>query len=391
VFIPQKYLSENGLQKVPLQDAINRISVELCDITAGTIYVTPDQIQPIGVYVYKDDADADHIESTFINEAGKSVLKFDGNEYIFDLGGELLHHQINLEPLLQDSILSMQKDLNRILTMGGRNMNLAGFPERVLLDGMLPGDYVKDPVTGKTTFKPDDFAVGAGAMNVFNGMTFEDEDGKIRHVSPRYERLDPVGTAMFDDAVDKAKQRIRDEADQSHVAMNDASTASGYSREQARHEFVQSLGPTITAVESAFKWMLTTVMRLAIATSTDGADLMKGLQINVQATINPGPALPDERAEDRNAVDDGLMSKETAMTRIGIDDVDVERARIASEAETNLSIITERATAASQLIADGADKKQAYITVGFDEDTATKLADMGFITKEPNVTAANAS
>lgn len=381
MFIPSKYLEEGTLERVPLTEALARIRVELCDVKSGYLYIDSNSMDSIGVYVYKDKDENDRVELTFIDANGMTALKTSDGETVFDLGGELLHHQINIEPLLKDSVLSLQKDLNRTLTMAGHNMNLGGFPERVLLDGMVPGDYEKDPKTGKKRFIPDEFRVGAGAMNVFNGITYTDDDGKTRHVSPSYQRLDPVSGEVFSVSAEQRKQDIRDEADQSHVAMSSDATASGRSREQARHEFIQSLMPTAEAVESALKWILTTAMRLAIATSNESPALMEGLKINVETQVDSGPVSAEDRAEDRKAVDDGLMSKETAMNRIGgIDDTDVERGRIESESETNLAIIAERITAASALIASGTNPKEAYLTVGFSEEVATKLSASGFIT-----------
>jgi hypothetical protein len=143
--------------------------------------------------------------------------------------------------------------------------------------------------------------------------------------------------------------------------------------------------PTAGAVESALKWILTTAIRLAIATSNESPALMEGLKINVETQVDSGPVSAEDRAEDRSAVDDGLMSKETAMNRIGgIDDTDVERGRIDSESATNLAIITERITGATGLIATGTSPEEAYLTVGFDEETAKRLSASEFITGGEN-------
>ena len=397
IFIPPANIDASGvLPKKPLADALNRIFVELCEPEYSTIYIDRRRMQQVGIYIWRE-GEKEFAELSYLADDGSTILRQVVNAEdqntpegdapktnlpIFPLGGNLLHFEAAGDALLSDSIIAQQKDANRTLTMGGRAMNLSGFPERVLYDVQLDGEFVDDPKNqGKKKFIPYSPTLGAATINNFTGIEYR-EGGETKRTTPRYERLDPPGTRIFDEAVTAAARRIRDEAKQSHVEMSSDATSSGRSREQARWEFIQSLSGTISSINSAGRWLLATVFALAAATSSDGAARFDDFKFEFACRIDAGPLSPEERKEDREQVKSGLLSKEIAMTRGGVDDTDAENGRIAGEEAGSLSTMEQRAKITQVLAAAGAGVQAAAIVAGFDSKQAAQLGRSDFVDNE---------
>ena len=121
-------------------------------------------------------------------------------------------------------------------------------------------------------------------------------------------------------------------------------TASGESRKQARADFESSLGPTTAQVERAIRWMLETMLALA-ATFAGTPGRYADLRAVVTCRVNSGPITSDEQDQTRQNVAAHLLSEETGMARIGVDDVDAEKTKIAAEGETASAAQQTNATA----------------------------------------------
>lgn len=380
VIIPSCYLDDNNeLEEVDLEESLERVHVELCDYSNAGMYVDDNSLSVFGIYSYEDDETGDrYYEVVYVDNEGDTVVLTSSGANRLHLNGLLTHYEGLGNPLITDSIVRQQKDLNRTLTMGGRNMNLAGFRERVLFDAQMPLRKAGEDEYGKDIMVPKEFPVGAGAMNVFQGLTYQDNEGRPVHARPDYKVIDPVGNVAFDTAAEAAKRRIREEADQQHVEMSSDATASGKSREMARHEFQQSLGNTISTLDSLGRWMIEVVIRLANQTSNESADVLEGLRVSFEAQADIGPVSAADRAEDRAQVKDGLLSAESAMVRSGIDDTTAEFDRIVSEGIVTPAKLQAMAGSAGQLISAGANPLAAYELAGFTTEEAEKLVELPF-------------
>jgi hypothetical protein len=78
------------------------------------------------------------------------------------------------------------------------------------------------------------------------------------------------------------------------------------------------------------RWMLETALRLGAEICNRSANFL-GLRCEFNSIIEDGPIDNLDRTENRADVQAGLMSKETAMSRNGIEDTDAEVERIAQE------------------------------------------------------------
>jgi hypothetical protein len=105
------------------------------------------------------------------------------------------------------------------------------------------------------------------------------------------------------------------------------------SRVQARADFLDSLLITKPLTETLIRWILETALRFAAVFSGDSKafDLIRPM---ADCKPNTGPLAPDERAAIVDMVEKDLMSVETAMVLLGIDDPDAEKAKILLESDS---------------------------------------------------------
>jgi hypothetical protein len=229
------------------------------------------------------------------------------------------------DPLITEPVRQHQALLNMAKTMLGRNVVLGGFLERILLNAQLPGAWDGD------TFVPDPLRVGAGTTNVLAGLPIYNERGEVSgYTSPSVVYRDPVPVTTFEATAMAAYRGILEETFQTHVLETVSSAASGESRKQARADFAASLGPTVAEAERAGRWLIETALAMAAAFSGQPGRY-DGLRGVFACRVDTGPVSSDEQAQARENVKAGIMSEETAMARVGIDDVDAEKARIAAE------------------------------------------------------------
>lgn len=254
----------------------------------------------------------------------------------YDLSGQLLMFEMAREPLVKASSISMQKLVNKAWTMASHNLDVAGFTERTLLNAQMPGRWVDadgnavaNPEDG-VRFVPDPLFVGAGATNWFSGIPQVDADGNVRYTTPSIQYRDPVPPEAFTQTYDAAREAIYEEVKQLHVLISGDATASGRSRAQATNDFVASLELTGSQVARATRWVFTTVLALASVLMGQPRKY-----VALRPTVTPRLAAVQPSSEDVTAAiakrDAGLIATQTAMSEVGVEDVDAEAKLIASE------------------------------------------------------------
>ncbi|MFB9991239.1 hypothetical protein ACFFLM_04500 [Deinococcus oregonensis] len=253
---------------------------------------------------------------------------------------DLMLYELQLDPIITDSVRRLILAANKTLTMGSRNIDLGGFVERTILNGQMPGEFKDDPKTpGKKRFVPHPLNVGAGATNYVIGVPLSELDAKGKMVpsggltTPSIVYKDPTVYDVFKMSFDQLREAILDEANQLHVLIAGDASASGVSRQQAVNDFLSSLEPTRIVLEQLLKWLLDTVLRLALH-FTGRTSEIDAVRVRVQArmsVVQPTPAEIDIAIKLHEA---GLISEESAMGRVGIEDVDAERATRQAEGIT---------------------------------------------------------
>jgi hypothetical protein len=289
--------------------------------------------RPIGIYRYTEDKQ-ERIEITYL-DGDATVLRLLGDDqaepFRFDFGGYLPMYELQRSALITPQVRQLQMLLNLALTMLGRNVVLGGFLERILLNAQLPGT-MQQQSDGTTRFIPDPFQVGAGTTNVLTGLPITDpvtNDVK-GYTTPSVVYRDPVSTTTFVETKADAYRGILEEVQQLFALISGDATASGESRKQARADFLSSLSDTTTQVERGGRWLLEALLAMAAAFSgTPGR--FKELRAIFECHIDSGPISGDDMDSARANVQAGLLSEESGMVQIGVEDVDAEMAKIAAE------------------------------------------------------------
>lgn len=320
--MPEGELDENGnVPTAPLDESLARIYLDTPDPDQAALVTDPRTRRQAGIYAYEetdlDDRSTDRTELVYLDDAGRTVLKVDDAEpFVLDLGRRLTIYAMTGDALITAPVRQQQYLLNMAKTMMGRNVVLGGFLERIIFNAQMPSG---------------DFKAGAGTTNALMGAPIYDDFGRVTgYTSPSIVYRDPVSVQTFEDTERSAYRAILEETFQLHALISGDATASGESRKQARADFEASLGPTVAQVERATRWLLETLLAMgAVFAGTPGR--YADLRAVVTCRINSGPISGDEQNQARENVKAGLLSEESGMARIGVADVDAEKAVIATE------------------------------------------------------------
>lgn len=347
LFVPQGELDAGG--RIPTADlavSLSRIYLDIPQPAQATVITDPRTRHQAGVYAYSDtDVDNkpfDTVELVYVQD-GKTVIKIFTQEATepLDLGGRLTIYQMEGDPLITLPVRQQQALLNMAKTMMGRNVVLGGFLERIIFNAQLPADALK---------------VGAGTTNALMGAPIYKDGEVVGYTNPSVNYRDPVPVTTFEDTERSAYRSILEETNQLHALIAGDATASGESRKQARADFEASLGPTTAQVERAIRWLLETL--LAMGAAFAGQPGRYGdLRAVVTCRVNSGPISGDEQNQARENKAAGLLSTEGAMSRVGVDDVDAELAKI--DAERAAQPAQPATSGALEMVQNGATQEQA--------------------------------
>lgn len=320
----------------------NEDTLEL-QFPSATVYTDKLTRRDIGLFTYRatlPDAvetfqttanGPERAEMTYLADDGQTVLRVvessgDVEEpLLLPLGGRLTMYEMRRDWLITPQIISQQKLLNMAQSMKARNTVQGGFLERIFLNVKWPGT-----TDGNGVFTPTPLAVGAGTLNSLQGETYEDRDGTTHVLNPSVIYRDPVDPQTFLATEQSAYLAMLQEAQQLHYALAGDSMVSGESRKQAREAFEADLLKSAGKVEAAGRWLLETALSMA-AYFSGQPGRFDGLRAYVQCTINAGPVSAEDMRVTSELVDKGLISRETGMARVGVEDVDAEKDRIEKE------------------------------------------------------------
>jgi hypothetical protein len=345
LFVPVGTLKNGIAPFVEPEQAINLIYAQRPDPTQSVVYVDPDTQQRIGIYAYEynythplyQSEYKDWIEVSYL-DGEKTVLQLLNTEKVADetrlvMGGHLWLYEMCRDVMITPQVRQLQNLLNMALTMMQRNVILGGFLERVLLNVQLPGSYVDDvnEPTGKR-FVPQQPHVGASTLNAYTGLSVTDAAGNVSYTNPSVIYRDPVPVDVFEQTKNAAYLAILEETQQLHAAIAGDATASGKSRQQAMADFLTSLLETAAEVNALGRWLLETVLSLtALYSGQQGR--YDSLRATFDCRLDLGPLDPQDVQQVINLVNNKLLSHETGMARVRVDDVDAEQTRINAEAE----------------------------------------------------------
>lgn len=349
VFIPAGLLDNGRIPPGDMQTSLRRIFVSHPAPDAATL-MTNDLTQA-GCSVFRYEVDRQHrVELSYL-DADVTVLRVIGAgepQYArLNLGGRLLMCEMTRAALISETVIGNQKQLNLAKSMLGRNVIQGGFLERIFLNAQGPGEWIADTsVPEGRRFVPKPLRTGAGRTNFISGQPIRDNDGRITgYAGASVVFRDPVVVDTFIATEANSERSILKETRQLHALIAGDATASGESRKQARADFATSLLLTKIEVDRAGRWLLETVLALA-ALASGQPDRYTGLRATCDCHVDTGPLSGDEINQILAQVAQDLLSPETAMGRLGVDDVDAEQQRIdiARQGRINRTLATATPT-----------------------------------------------
>ncbi|HEU4327444.1 MAG TPA: hypothetical protein VFS21_30175 [Roseiflexaceae bacterium] len=336
LFVPAGRRDQEGrISTGDLASMLDLIHVEVTPIGSAAILIDLATLQRCSAHCYKRD-DVTYVELSYV-DGDETVLRVlasnaaDPQEIRLPIGRNLLLAEVLRPALISEPIRLQQKLLNLAYTMLGRNVVQGGFLERIIKNAKRPGYYEDDPDRpGERRFVSLPFRTGAGTTNMLEGLEIRDEAGNVTgYTTPDITYRDPVKVDTFVQTKAEAEQAILKETRQMHALISGDATASGESRKQARADFADSLEPTALLVNQAGRWLLETALALA-AHLAKQPGRFAGLRAVFTCRINTGPLSGDEQREIIDQVDAELLDDETAMSRLGVEDVDAVKAKIAT-------------------------------------------------------------
>lgn len=336
LFVPAGYVSEGGaLAAGDIATWMGRIRAVALDSTQAALVVDDDTQDEAAVWSYTKN-DTARVELVFLTDElpPRTMVRILAGEQAqdatpLDLGGRLTMHAVEGAALVTPQVRQLQQSLNKSLTMMQHNEDLAGFTERTLLNTQMPGSYVGDGASRR--FVASAMPRGAGAVNALVGIPIYDKnDDLVGYATPGVHDRAPASPDTFIQSQDAYYLRILKECDQLHALIAGDATASGESRKQARAGFEASLRRFLAQIEQLGRWLLETSLSLSAALAGQ-PEYFALLRATFECRIDVGPIGAAEQSEARNNYAAKLIDQEEAMARIGVQDIDAVKARLAQE------------------------------------------------------------
>jgi hypothetical protein len=373
------------------EQQLERIHLEVPLPGQASIYTDPETQRPVALVTWLEN-DLHVAELSFVDDDGQTVIRsFRGDaeptDYRLWLGGRLPLVEIGADILIDEAVRSQQRRLNFAETLLNRNLETAGFPERVITNAepegaLVPvaraGLYPTRMVDGALhELQPVPRTLGAGVTSEIQGVKYYDAQRNEQIATPGVHWKDPVDPNLTIRAARHAYATILESCNQAHFLIASDAAASGVSREQARADFEDDLSRTKGVVEAAARELIDVVAALAAAFSQPSArepqSPLTGLRTVVDLHVSSGPVGSADVQTGSDAVTAGNLSIETYLARIGVDDVDAELKRLADSDRYKAMMAKLQADALAALVGAGATLEGAALLLGIDAEAAAKL------------------
>jgi hypothetical protein len=345
LYVPRGLYEKEVPQQPDLATALSLLHVDVITSDKGGVFIDSDTRRPFAVYAYKVEQ-ATCVELSYVNQLGQTVLQVLSDDAAlvvepaaYDMQGRLWMYELCRSPLITEQVRAAQKSLNLALTMLMRNVNLAGNLERVIMNAEAPKlkTRIADPSqpTGYREEVIDQaWGVGPGVTNSLTGLLIRDDKGTIiGRANPNISYRDPVQIETFVGTRNQYRECILGQAQQLHIMISGDSTVSGRSREQARAEYRGSLQDSKEPLDDAGRWLLESGLRVGAQFCNRTNDFAQ-LRCDFDSRVEDSPPSADDKRATLELVKAKMISRETGMMNVGIDDTDGELAKIAEESKS---------------------------------------------------------
>ncbi|MHC5755937.1 MAG: phage portal protein [Nostoc sp.] len=277
-----------------------------------------------GTEIQSLDPETGKLTFTVTHSGDRDGEQKQSETWVSDFGGRWTIYELRSPPIINKDIKRLQNAINKALTMLGRNLDLAGFLERVITNAQTPGEWIEDPNRpGKQRFVPDKrgLQMGAGKTTFLSGIKLDDG----AYTTPGVTYRDPIDITTFVSSVGLFAARLYLAFNQGHILASGDGAISGISRVQLRQDANLSLDRPAPVIENAFANILEVVLRFLEPVK------YKDTFATVKLRKGINYITPEETAETRTNYQVRLISRTTAMSNLGIEDPDAEAALIDEE------------------------------------------------------------
>jgi hypothetical protein len=357
-----------------LSDALSKIFLEIPDPESATVWTNPNTMQRLGIVVYKDTKGTEIAELTYL-QGEKTVVKIVPGGEVSEGGGNFGGHLTMFRIALDDAFLteqlrSLQRMLNMTLTLLGKGLVDNHFVEKLFKDILPPGhwEYEEDGKT-RRAFIVDEGGRSTGGRtdSYMQSIDYRNEQGNTVLANGQIVFRDPVDPTGTIKGSEYWYQCMLEEARQDHILINQSSTPSGKSREEARADFASSGEDSEMQATIVGRELLLTVVSMAEAFMGSAGKYTQQLKPIFQPRTKYGELSIEERKQSVDEAEKGFRADETAMSDIGINDVDAESSLIQSSQRGTLRIASERADVVEKWAADF-PREVALKLAGFTDD-----------------------
>ena len=345
-----------GVDAANWQEAYGLTHVELCARGSAFVYVDPATMRKTAFYSYVEgeaNQKTKCIQISWIENKITRVRVVKSNaaseDWSVDTGGNLLILEADLEAMITPDLLRLQDIVCSIATMMKINADVAGYPQTDAIDIARPVQRVPAPTeTQPDATKAVDAPVASGprTMRAWYSEVARDKDGKVitgedgkpimRSGSIQYR--DPVSSQPLREDIEFLNTEIYSASNQRHIPARTSANASAEMLVEARADYADSLTETQPDLERLIQTLFKARLCMAAYLAGDSATLaqFKAGYYRVALQLNTGPISVAEAQEIRARLDAGLISIETAMILLGVDDPDAERAKIAEDDKSKM-------------------------------------------------------
>lgn len=362
-----------------LAEALSRIEVEapLPDNAGRFKLVTQEDV----AVVVTGSTDQDRVTELWSIENGDTVVRLPGipgnfgdrmagrRTITYPLGGRLPICEMKTAELVTEPIIRQQSLLNLQTTVLGCATSKAGFPERYISNAEPPGLWRTTPpddvpanlvetstdLSGRTIYKhqrPWVFGFTQVAEVLGEKITETTATGTIqRRETPTVTRFEPVDPTYVKIAIEVTKNRLYHLCRQGHLANDSTAEASGVAYQQARAGHEADLVSQKGALEGMVRDVLEVVLAYAGLMHPATKQFLEEFRAVVTLHVTSGPITPAESQEVRANLAARLISQETAMGRIGVEDITAEMAAILRNPAAAADMWTKISAAIGTLVA----------------------------------------
>lgn len=372
---------------VDFEEALDIMHLEVCPPGSCGEHYDPHTGRTYSVYLYEDADGSEEAEVSYVDRDGLTYIVTVGTDGVeegtgIDLGGRTTLCYVTREMLVTLQVRQQQYLLNKALTMLSVNMDWSMFLERIFLNAQEPTEEVPDPDNpGKTKLVPAPYKPGTYTATFMAGVVTEDDKGKETVASPSVFVKEPSSGEVFEGARMTAYRSLLHESRQLHALIAGDASPTGEARIQAAADFVVSLLLTKGLMDHAGTHAVEVSHRMArhfaggAATEADDGEGTSNLRASFATTLDPGPMSAEQMRLVIERVRAMLLSRETGLGLLGIEDIEDELRRI--EEETKVQRTTEMAKLAGVLVNEvGLDHAAALRVAGWSEEAVKELIEV---------------